>query len=665
MEKKRYCSVAVNFPRKNSVLTYGQNSDFPVVRGDLVMVPLGKRREKGCVLIADTVMPEIGDVAGKIKDVYGPLTDEIHPSGEELQLFEWMSRYYHYPIGKLIFDCLPPLLKRPRKLEFLSPLGGTNFTLTPAQQKVFDSIERVRNSGHGKFLIHGITGSGKTYIYLELIRRTLAEGKSALFLLPEINLTPQFLKLFNETLDAPIFAYHSEISDSDKFGLWKLLQEDEAPKVIIGVRSSVFLPLKNAGLIIVDEEHDSSFKQDDRCPYNGRDVAVRKAAILNIPVVLGSATPAVETWSRFRNTETYFELPERVEGGKLPEIELLDERMMKDGGSESWPLMKEGIDRIRQAVNNGEQALVFINRLGYSNYLQCRSCGHTFHCPNCSVNLKFHKERKEISCKYCDFKTVAPTCCPECGCLTIVGRGFGTEKVKEILDAALPDARIERFDRDEIKTLKALKNKLDRFHDGKIDVLVGTQMISKGHNFKRVNLVLILGIDSALSFADFRAQEKVYQLLTQVSGRAGRFGDHGKVMIQTLDVQNPVFAHIQSAPTAFFESEIALRKMCQCPPFSKLAAIYITSRFSDRVYESAKKAADMMGEISRKHFPLVMVLGPSPANIEKRANQFTWTILLRASEVNHLHNLLAAFEENFVIPAGITLKTDVDPSHFL
>jgi primosomal protein N' (replication factor Y) len=322
-----------------------------------------------------------------------------------------MANYYHYPLGQLLNDVLPPFLKRPRKLNFDQGLGTpSDMILNSDQQNVVDEITKFGFDKFSKWLVHGVTGAGKTLIYLELIKKILAENKSVLFLLPEINLTPQFLKTFQTYLNVPIYSYNSSISSSDKFGLWKLLQEDESPKMILGVRSSIFLPIKKLGLVIVDEEHDQSFKQDDRCTYNARDIAIKRASLEKIPVILGSATPMVETYKAFIETDHYFALRNRAQNAKLPSVELVDMRGRSKIESEKmlWPYSSESIIKIKKALAKGEQALVFINRLGYANYLQCNACGHQFACPNCSTNLKYFKKRSELSCQTCEYKERAP-----------------------------------------------------------------------------------------------------------------------------------------------------------------------------------------------------------------------------------------------------------------
>jgi primosomal protein N' (replication factor Y) len=660
-----YYSIAVNSPFNQSILTYKAGPEMVLTRGMLVKVPLGKRFIDGCVLGEELNIASI-DLA-KIKEVKS-IETEMCLSEQDCDFYQWMSTYYHYPLGMLIQDVLPTILKRPRKLSFDQGDGRPfTFTLNEEQADVVKKISLSGMNSFSKWLIHGVTGAGKTIIYLALIQKILEEKKSVLFLLPEINLTPQFLKTFQTFLNVPIYSYNSALSNSNKFGLWKLLQEDEAPKLVLAVRSGIFLPIKNLGLIIVDEEHDQSFKQDDHCTYNARDLSIKKAALQKIPVILGSATPTVETYKAFVDSAHYFALTKRALNANLPKVQLVDMRGRSKIASEKilWPFTSESIKKIAVALEKDEQVLVFINRLGYANYIQCSACGHQFSCPNCSVNLKHFKKRNQLSCQTCDYSIPTPDMCPECMNLNLSPKGFGTEKAHEILQDMFSKNVIRRFDRDEIKTFTQLENTLNEFHQKKIDILVGTQMLSKGHNFERVNLVVILGIDSQLNFPDFRSNERVYQALTQVSGRAGRFGAAAEVLIHTLAPENKIFSYL-NRPTfhEFYQDEIPLRKMCSSPPFKKIILIYFSSKSQAQVIEVASRESQSLSELAEKHFKSVEILGPRPSMIEKKVNKFTWSIMLRSADINELHNLFNTFTQNYNQPHTISIQVDVDPYSF-
>lgn len=657
--------IAVNFPLKNNGLFYF--SEEPLVRGQVVEVPLGKRSEVGCVLGVNEIQhPDyVSTPQEKIKTIKRIVLDwkleEV-----ELELYEWMASYYHYSLGQLIFDCLPNHLKKPRPLNQVQGEGKElEFIPNPTQKSIVESI-REGLGQFKRFLVHGVTGSGKTVVYLDLIKTTITQGKSVLFLLPEINLTPQFIATFSKYLDAPVFSYHSELADSQKYQIWQMARSMAKPCLILGVRSSIFIPISNLGLIIIDEEHDTSFKQDDRCPYNARDVAAKKAQLLKIPVVMGSATPSLETYYHFHQkalASQLFEMKERAGNAFLPEIQLIDARDKSGKEDDIWPLVPPSIKAIKEALARDEQVLVFVNRLGFANYLQCRGCGHQFNCPNCSITLRYYKKKNILACHHCEYKEPLPNQCPSCGCLTLSHKGFGTEKVQEILQRIIPDKRIERFDREEIKTFKQLEQRLDDFHSGKIDLMVGTQMLSKGHNFEKVKLVLILGIDSQLNFPDFRSAERVYQTLTQVAGRAGRYSQDGKVLIQTLNPDSSLFEIVKAHDFhRFYQDELKIREICDCPPFKRLAMVHFSSRFQDRLIEHVNEhAGKLFRDLIRSHFPEVTVLGPRPAHIEKKSNQFTWSVLLKSKDLTQLHNLMKSFEMNYKSMSSVSYKIDIDP----
>lgn len=663
-----YCRVAVNYPVKNSGLTYLAPAELNLNVGDMVEIPLGRRKEIGCVLELHQTAP-----AMEAKEVLSKREDYPALRAADLQLFQWMSDYYHYSLGQLIADSLPLSKKRPRPLK--QNLGeGLPLEHQPseAQAKIIHRITPHMEI-FSRHLVHGVTGSGKTLIFQKLMEQAFSKGKSVLYLLPEINLTPQFVDTFRKHVNVPVYTFHSEVTASEKYLIWKEATESTSPRMFIGVRSAVFLPINNLGLIVIDEEHDGSFKQDDRCPYNARDVATKKAQIENCPIILGSATPAMETWYSYsqENAGTFYHpLPERVAGAYLPRITFIDTRAPQKPNHSIieepiWPFVPQTADVLKSVVKNKEQGLVFINRLGYANYLQCRSCGHQFHCPNCSVTLRYFKQKNILSCQHCEYHEPMPQACPKCFCLTLQQKGFGTERVQSELEQIIPEAQIERFDRDEIKTFTALKDKLNRFHEGEIDVLVGTQMLSKGHNFKKVKKVIILGMDNQLNYPDFRASERVWQTIVQVAGRAGRYSQDGEVFIQTGNPESPLFDVIsRQSLDEYYNSELPLRQMCECPPYFRLAALYFTSRFQQKLIVHMTQAVDpLFRGLIQKHFPEVRLLGPRPSTVEKKANQFTWTVLLKSNDLNQLHNCLNSFQLNWNAISGISLKIDVDPQH--
>lgn len=656
--------VAVNFPKIESILTYKSFHEYH--KGDLVDVPLGNRKGQGVIL--GNLNENLSIDIDKIKLIDGKIINAFSLDEKEIELYSWMHKYYHYGLGKLIFDCLPKILKKPRKPDFVQ---GENqsipYKLTSEQDSCYQQINHLLPNGFSQHYIHGVTGSGKSLVYLKLIKDTIASGKSAQFLLPEINLTPQFIKMFQTYLGCKIFSYHSGVTPSDKYNIWKSLKEENEPVLVMGVRSSIFLPIKNLGLVIVDEEHDSSFKQNDRCPYHGRDVAIKKAQLNSCPVILGSATPSLENFHQFSENISkryYYQLKNRVGAGHFPKIELLDTRERFQEDDPTWPLLPETLTQIKSRLESGEQVLVFINKLGFSNYLQCRGCGHQFTNDKCGCanNLRYFRAKNLLSCAHCEFKMPVPDKCPECGCLSLMNKGFGTEKVEEVLKNEFKDFNIERFDRDEISTLTQLNDKLDRFHNKDIDIFVGTQMLAKGHNFERVNLVVMLGMDAMLNYADFRSSEKTYQLAEQVSGRAGRYSADSKVIIQTMNPDHSIFKFLLSHSfDEFYREELGLRQLCFCPPFSKIVMVYFSSRFREKLIPTIGNVVSQLQEVILNNFSNVRILGPAPLSIEKKANQFTWAFMLKSNDVNELHNVIQTFESNYKQVSSVTYKIDVDP----
>ena len=650
-----YCQVAVNSPFNNSILTYHHDSEKEIRRGDLFYVPLGSRYVKGCIL--ETGLKHSEYEGEKIKPVGPEYGTNFHLDDKVLEVFEWVCRYYHYPLGQHIFNCLPKPLKRPRKLNVYEGRGvPLDFKINSKQKEYYEKI--IQSQGFQKWLLHGITGSGKTIVYLLVMNHIIQGGRSVLFLLPEINLTPQTLKFFQHHCHGSLYVYNSALSNSDKYGLWKKLSEDSGPKVILGARSSVFLPIKNLGLIVVDEEHDASFKQENRCPYHARDIAIKRASLEKIPIILGSATPSLEIYNQFKGGENYLVMKNRPNKYKLPDVKLIDVRNMNK--ERFYPFAKESIEGIKKALDKKEQILVFVNRLGFAQFIQCSSCGHQFYCPNCSVNLKYYKKRNQLFCQHCEYKEHFPEKCPECSNLNLLQCGYGTEKLAEVLMNIFPDKKIKRFDRDDIGTFGKLNQRLEEFHRGEIDVLVGTQMLSKGHNFEKVNLVVILGIDSQLNFPDFRATERVFQTMTQVSGRSGRFGEQGRVMVQTLNPENDIFSCMDD-PGPFYERELEIRKICRCPPFSRQAELYFTAKDSESALELAGGIANILKRLGKDHFSSINVSEPRPALVEKKVNKYTWCLLVQSCSPNELHNSLKTLRFNLKLPRNVSLKIDVDP----
>lgn len=663
-----YVLVAVSSPFNESILIYkARDEDLSDIRtGAFVKVPLGKNRIIDGCIIRELQHADININEESIKYLTG-INREITIGKKELELFTWMAKYYHYPLGVLIFDLIPVYrsLKERKKCKIIQANENAkyDFKLTQEQKEIAQKIIEKNFHKFSKYLLHGVTGSGKSIVYLEIISEVLATGKSVQFLLPEINLTPQFIKMFSENFTAPIIVYSSALKEIEKREVWKFLRSNRDPVIVVGARSSLFLPIKNLGIIVVDEEHDQSYKQEVYCPYNARDVAIKKASIYGIPIMLGSATPSLETYFNFVNTENYFPMKQRAQGARLPRIELVDIRKKSaKNQNDMYPFTEESIRKIAFKLEKNEQVIIFINKLGFSLYIQCPQCGHRFECKNCSVSLKHFKKRNMLICQTCEYKEKVPEMCPECMCINLKGKGFGTEKIQEQLQGLFKNKKVERFDRDEIQNANQLEEKLAEFHKGNIDILVGTQMLSKGHNFKRVNLVVILGIDTQLNFPDFRSNEKVYQSLIQVSGRAGRFGQDSEVLIHTLSPDNNIFKYVREHLfNEFYIDELNIRTLCKLPPMSKLVSVHLSHKDQDIVINESNSLRTLLNNLTMKYFKNVDILGPRPSIVEKKVNKFTWSLLLKSSDVNELHNLLKTLETVICVSKKTSVKIDIDP----
>ena len=359
-------------------------------------------------------------------------------------------------------------------------------------------------------------------------------------------------------------------------------------------------------------------------------------------------------------------MPKRYGKAELPQISLLDARAKKkrergEEENESWPFLEESLSLIEEKLNKKEQVLVFLNRLGFASYLQCRSCGYQFFCPHCSIPLKVFKKRGHLNCHTCDYRGRIPDECPECGNLKLNQMGFGTEKLEEVLKQKFSKARIGRFDRDDLTTFIQVKKRLEEFRRGEIDLLVGTQMLAKGHNFENVNLVVVLGIDNQLNFPDYRSAEKVYQILTQISGRAGRYASESKVVVQTLNPENKIFQFVKNHSfDDYYWDEIKIRNLCRCPPYHHLVMLYFISRQKKRAMDAAKQAVSLHYSLKKK-FLETDCLGPRPAFIEKRVNKYAWVVMLRSKKRTNLHSYLKGFKSCLKIHSSVSLKVDIDP----
>lgn len=535
--------------------------------------------------------------------------------------------------------------------------------LTPHQLSAVQHLgEAAAAGGFKPFLLFGVTGSGKTEVYLRIIQQTLAQGRRALVLVPEIALTPQSARRFLRRLGGGLALFHSGLTRAQRLDEWRRILAGKV-NVVIAARSGIFVPIENLGLIVVDEEHDPSYKQQDRCPYNARDMALARGKLAGACVILGSATPSFETFvNAQRGMIARLDLPQRHHGGGLPAVEVVDLRTAGAKTGKRAFLTRRLIDEVKETLSRKEQAVLFLNRRGFDTFAQCRSCGHVFKCPNCDISLTHHRSARDLRCHLCGFSQAAPPTCPQCSGGKLFMGGVGTQKVEEALAEVFPEARIERLDRDSTSKRGELESILERFRKKEIDILTGTQMIVKGHDFPGISLVGVLCGDLSLHFPDFRAAERTFQMLTQVAGRTGRESDSGRVILQTFDPENEVIQCAAShAYERFFEQESVMRRELLYPPFGYLILIRVEGNSAKRVEDKAigiGRAARLLKGASEE----VMILGPAPAPRKKVMGKHRWQVLFKAASRSPIRRLLESLmAEGHLKGHGLKVIVDVDP----
>ncbi|GAB4514657.1 MAG: primosomal protein N' [Sulfuricaulis sp.] len=531
--------------------------------------------------------------------------------------------------------------------------------LNPDQRSSVSAIV-AKLDGFHPFLLHGVTGSGKTEVYLNVIEQVLAQGRQALVLVPEISLTPQLVGRFERRFRVPIAVLHSGLNEQERLSAWVRASAGAAP-IVLGTRSAVFTPLKNPGLIVVDEEHDASYKQQDGFRYSARDVAVMRAAREKIPIILGSATPSLESLKNARQgSYGLIELPERTGSAVMPQVRLLDMRRLKPSEGLSFPLREALADRLKK----GEQSILFLNRRGFSPVWMCFDCGWVAPCKRCDAQLTLHQKKQKLLCHHCGAEQEVAQRCPSCQGANLHPLGEGTERVEGALEKFFPQARIERIDRDSTARRGALEEKLRRVHDGEADILVGTQMLSKGHDFPNVTLVGILNADQGLYGTDFRSGERLFQLIMQVSGRAGRADKPGEVLIQTWHPEHPLFAALQRHDFhGFAEFALNERRETGYPPYSHLALLRAEAPAPGAALGFLHEARALATSLSPGEG--VQIMQPMAAPMERRAGRYRAQLLVQSVQRAPLHEFLGQWVRQLT-EAKFAKKTrwslDVDPA---
>ena len=545
----------------------------------------------------------------------------------------------------------------------------SSFVLSSAQRNALEKIAPgLESPTFGVFLLQGVTGSGKTEVYLQAAQKTLTLARSVLILVPEIALTTQLIEQVRCRFGPQAAVLHSGLVQSERWREWRRVARGEAV-VVVGARSAVFAPLKNLGLIIVDEEHDASYKQGEGARYNARDLAVMRGQILGCPVILGSATPSLETHTNVRGGRySLIELPERIESRPLPRVEIIDLRREQANTIFSVALQQALLDNYRA----GKQSLLFLNRRGYANYLQCRLCGEVVSCGYCSVTMTFHLRGRTLQCHYCGRQQPAMDDCPACREPALEGSGFGTEQVEEALSRLLPQARSARLDRDSVSRRGTLERVLKAWRAHEIDVLIGTQMVAKGHDVPGVTLVGVLRADSSLHFPDFRAAERTFQVLTQVAGRAGRGDDPGRVLLQTyLPDHYSVRCAARQDFVRFAAYELRYRKRLGYPPHARMVNVRCEGKDGEEVREALNRFAESF-QAALQRLPqgtaLPSLLGPAPAPLERVNGRERWQLLVKGEDRRILHTLVRSTYEELRMhqrSSKVRIIIDVDPYDML
>ncbi|HLX52695.1 MAG TPA: primosomal protein N', partial [Aquella sp.] len=651
--------------------------------GQRVLVEFHHKKVIGFVWNDDKPIKPFGATLKPILEIY----PEIIPASI-IALTKFCADYYHYPIGGVVFNAIPKILKQakqipgssprmtvdasPRMTSYVNPIhrhcepshacvlcNGVATQMTSEQQSIFDDICKHLTHFYPS-IIYGITGSGKTELYLQLITEVLNNGKQVLVLVPEINLTPQMLDRFKLKFnDKKIAVLTSHATAKTRYLGYLAAQIGEAD-IIIGTRLSVFTPFANLGLIVVDEEHDQSFKQNDGLRYHARDLAIWRASQANIPVILGSATPSLESLYNYK-LERYhlYRLNKRaVENATLPKIELVDLNFHQtDRG-----LTRVVTDALRQRLERKELSMVFINRRGYSPVLSCNECGWVSTCKQCSTTMVYHKVNASLKCHHCGYTVSVPKKCPTCGSQHLQALGDGTQKIETIIGEIFPDARIERIDQDTTSTKNAWKDLYTKIHNHEVDILIGTQMLAKGHDFQNLTLVVGLNIDSGLYSYDFRASELLFTQLTQVAGRAGRGEKKGQVLLQTRYPGHELYQYLVAHDfSGFINYLLSQRKNLHLPPYTHYAMLRASGKKIDQVMDYLQSVVKLMQKIA---IPGVTIYPAVPSIIQRLKNKERAQILVQSVERRQLHNLfdkLIPLLQQMKPKYAITFSIDVDP----
>ncbi len=649
MSDPQYAEVVCGIPLERS-LTYLIPPKLSCGVGQRVTVFLGSRKLTGYVIEVHSNEPK-GSFT--VKPIHRVVDAQPIFGPEQISLAQWMADLYVCSLGEALSAMLPGGKRdvQPPAFDADDHVSQVPLQVSDAQR---DAVDAVNSGEHRMCYLYGVTGSGKTEVFLQAAEHALARGQQVIYLVPEISLTHQLSMEVMNRFPGTVAVLHSSLTPSQRLREWNRIRNGEA-SLVIGARSAVFAPVPSPGLIIIDEEHENSYKSGSHPRYHARQVAWKRVQPSGGTLVMGSATPSLEAWKLIQDgVMKQLHLPKRISGGSMPEITVVD--LMHSPGPLSAELRRE----MHAVLSRGKQVILFLNRRGFSYFFHCRSCGSSLECPHCSVSLTFHKSSSVMRCHYCGYSRRPAESCPSCRSLDVGYSGFGTELVESEVKRVFPQARALRIDTDSVKEKSSLQDSLRKMRNGEADILLGTQMVAKGLNFPLVELVGIVLADSGLNIPDFRAQERTFSLLTQVAGRAGRFSNAGRVIIQTYHPENPaVRCALDQDLEMFYRLELDVRKSLGFPPYSRICRMVFRGKSRSQVENTSKRAAEVLQKSSAD------ILGPSPCPIERIAGNWRSQIILRSLELKVLLACAHRIRRDFSSVSGIYTEIDIDPVSLL
>ncbi|WP_319561503.1 primosomal protein N' [Marispirochaeta sp.] len=647
-----FIEVALNLPL-NKTFTYKLPEDSVVSTGYRVEVDFRRRKVIAFVL---SVSPDPPSGDFKVKEILRPLDDEPIFGESEVDLAQWTARRYFSSIGEVLGSMLPGGKKESSMPSILpeDDVPISQFELSDEQQK---AVRAILDTDTRPVYLYGITGSGKTAVFFSAARDVLQRGGGVIYLVPEISLTHQLVREAVARFGDTVSVWHSRITPSQRLKEWKRIRSGEA-RLVIGARSAVFAPLEDLGLIIIDEEHENSYKSGSTPRYHARQIAMYRMKKSTAALVMGSATPSAEAaYLMEQGVLRTLHLTRRLAGGAPPAMKIVDMR------GEKGIISAELSAALKNTLADKRQAILFLNRRGFSYFFHCKSCGYEMRCEHCSVSLTFHKSRGIMLCHYCGYQTRPVQVCPECGSLDVGYSGYGTEGIESEIASLFPEARVARVDTDSVSRKGSLKKNLADFKQGKLDILLGTQMVAKGLNFPGVRLVGIVMADTTLMLPDFRAAERTFALLTQVAGRAGRFHPDGEVLIQTYHNQSPAIQlAAEGRQNEFYRKELMVRNSLRFPPFARLIRILFRGKNREKVQDAADIFCSYM---ERDLPPGIDLLGPSEAPLAVISGNYRVHSILRGGDFSVLYDFCRFFLERVETPGGVYREVDVDPVNLL